>query len=141
MENRRRQVPHAGTELSFQVTQPLALVSGGDKKQLLVELVPMLLSQIIGGMNIERTQAVVDQVAAELRGGLTKVSDVLGIRVSSASVPSIRPTPEPATGSAAWRVQPSVSPCQDALAELMLQRVHGMLLRAQRRRPRARHGE
>lgn len=81
------------TELSFQVTQPLAAFLVGDQNQAVLKLVPMLLSQIIGGMSLEHTLAAADRITAELCEWLADASGKLGIRVSSANVRSILPAP------------------------------------------------
>jgi regulator of protease activity HflC (stomatin/prohibitin superfamily) len=128
-------------ELSFQVTHPLAAFLVGDQNQAVIKLVPMLLGQIIGGMNLEHTQASVDQVTAELRERLAGASDTLGIQLRSANVPSILPATKTGTDGPARQVPPGLGPGQDALSELLLRRAEETLQRVQYRRRHARHSD
>jgi regulator of protease activity HflC (stomatin/prohibitin superfamily) len=129
------------TELSFQVTDPLAAFVVGDQKQAVIKLVPMLLSQIIAAMNLEHTQASADQATAELRERLAGASDTLGIQVRSANVRSILAATKTGTGGQAPQVPPGLGPGQDALSELLRQRTEELLQRVQHQRRHARHSD
>lgn len=110
------------TVLSFQVTDPLAAFTVGSQSEAVERLVPMLLSEIIGSLDLQQTLATRDEISTGLRERLNDVSSTLGIRVSSVEVRSIAPVADAGSADPTGQLPTGVNTGKDALNELLLER-------------------
>jgi SPFH domain / Band 7 family len=110
------------TMLLFQVTDPLAAFTVGNQNEAVERLVPMLLSELVGSLDLQQTMATSDEISTGLRQQLNDVSGTLGVRTSSVEVRSISPVPDRGRAGATRQHSAGPSTAADAVNELVLQR-------------------